>query len=264
MDRNRIHFLYTAGEEEMSLLREIAEALGCNHEAVEQDFGCYVVPDLCTVQPAPKTILLLESPHYDEVHAGHPLAGASGKEVTKVLKCNCSIQTMLSQIESANRVSSGNEAIGCILKRCPGTLRLGLMNSIRLPLQIKAYRGSQQYHRRLFGEFLCLLLQTVIRNRSTLLSDEALPRASRIYRVLLNDLKSRLENLPEEALVVPCGEAARDFLEKARSLEGYQGAARIYDQEIPHPARGHWKRNASNDCVQSLVNVIHDRSLAHA
>ena len=247
----------------MSLLREIAEALGCNHEAVEQDFGCHVVPDLCTVQPAPKTILLLESPHYDEVHAGHPLAGASGKEVTKALKRNRSIQTMLSQIESANRVSSGNEAIGCILQRRPGTLRLGLMNSSRLPLQIKAYRGSQ-YHRRLFGEFLCLLLQTAIRNRSKLLSDEALPRASRIYRVLLNDLKSRLENLPEEALVVPCGAVARAFLNKARSLEGYQGAARIYDQQIPHPSYGRWGPNASNDCVQSLVNDIHDRSLTHA
>ena len=260
------------------LLTEIAGALGSNHESIDRDFGCYVVDDLCGRSLAPKTILLLESPHVDEVPAGHPLAGKSGKAVTKALKRNTSIETTLGQIECANQDSSDNEAIGCILRRCPGTLRLGLMNACRLPLQIKAYcpgpravrpvascDADRRYHWKHHSEFLCFL-QTV-RDNPKLLSVEAEHHAFRVYRVLLNDLKSRLERLPENVRVVPCGKAATAFVAKVIGLEGYQGVAEIWDQNVPHPSFGHWRddeKNSHAQVVMSLVDMIHERSCADA
>ena len=262
----------------MTLLTDIAGALGSNRGAIERDFGCYVVNDLCSMQPAPKTILLLESPHFDEINARHPLAGQSGIAVTEALKRNTSIETMLGQIERADTTSSGNEAIGCILQHHPGTLRLGLMNASQLPLQIMAYCPRRQaerpvafretdrwYHWQRHSEFLCFL-QT-IRNLPKLLSVEAEHRAFSVYRVLLNDLKSRLETLPAGVRVVPCGKVARAFVKEARRLEGYQSAAQIGDQRVPHPSHVHWKDNDSNpnaEIVTSLVDMIHDRSCADA
>ena len=274
----------------MTLLTEISGALGSNHETIEQDFGCYVVGDICTVQPAaPKTILLLESPHFDEVNARYPLAGQSGIDVTEALKRNTSIRSMLERIERANTASSGNEAIGCILRRRPGTLRLGLMNASQLPLQIVAYCPRRQavrpvafretdrwYHWQRHSEFLCFL-QTV-RDNLKLLSVEAENHAFRVHRVLINDLKSRLERLSEDARVVPCGKIARAFVKEAISLAGYQGTAEIWGyrdrgqrwdprQKVPHPSHRHWRddeRNPNAQVVTSLVNMIHERSLPHA
>ena len=269
----------------MTLLTEIAVALGSNHESIERDFGCYVVGDLCRMSPAPRTILLLESPHVDEVPAGHPLAGQSGKDVTEALKRNRSIETTLGQIESTNQDSSDNEAIGCILQRCSGTLRLGLMNACRLPLQITAYCPRRQairpvafreadrwYHWQRHSGFLCFL-QTV-RDNPKLLSVEAEHHAFRVYRVLLSDLKSRLDGLPADARVVPCGKVARAFVAGAISLEGYQDVAKIWgyrggaqiwdpDRKVPHPSRGHWRDHETNSNAQvvtCLLNMIHVRS----
>ena len=245
------------------MLTKIADALGGSHESIKRDFRCHVVDDLVDCD-LPKTILLLESPHVREVRVRHPLAGGSGKEVTKALKRNKSIETTLGRIECANQDSSANEAIGCILRRCPGTLRLGLMNACRLPLQIKAYcprrqavrpvdfrKADRWFHWKHHSEFLCFL--QMVRDNPKLLSVEAEHHAFRVYRVLLNDLKSRLEKLPADARVVPCGDVARAFVEEAVGLEGYQGKAEIWgysssgawDQgkKVPHPAYGHWANN---------------------
>ena len=234
----------------MTLLTEITNAL-CDN--IEQDLNRYVVDDLC-MHRSLRTILLLESPHVDEVRAGHPLAGDSGKAVTRALKRNCSINQMLER-ERIEREDQDNEAIGCILQRHPETLGLGLMNASQLPLQIKAYRGQGDNIWQLHGEFLCFL-QTV-RDHLELLSAEAEHRAFRVYRILLNDLKSRLEGLPGDTLVVPCGKVARAFVDGATGLEGYQGAAQICNQDIPHPSYGHWE---GNGVVNSLVNMIYSRS----
>ena len=238
----------------------------CNHASIEQDLGCYVVDDLpcptrsapgCTTRPVPKTILLLESPHREEIGARHPLAGSAGKTVTKLLNCDPSIRRIL------DRISSGNEAIGRILQRHPRTLRLGLMNSSRLPLQTKAYcigaYCSSQQHKRLYGELLCLLQS--LRSRPKALSDDALPRASRVYRVLLNDLKWRLEMLPAGTLVIPCGNVARAFVDQARALE-YKGLAEICAQQVSHPAargKSSWSWE-SNETVRKLVDHVRQRA----
>ena len=220
--------------------------------------------------PAPKTILVLESPHVDEVRAGHPLAGNSGRAVTRALKRNTSIRSTLEQIE---RMNQDNEAIGCILKHRPGTLRLGLMNASRLPLQIMVYCSRRKmarpaafretdrwYHWQRHSEFLCFL-QTVKYNPE-LLSVEAGHHAFRVYRALLNDLKSRLERLPTGALVVPCGKVARAFVDGVTNLKKYQGEAQIWNRQVPHPSFGHWNQSSNVQNVLSLVNRIYQRSRA--
>ena len=204
------------------------------------------------------------------VPAGHPLAGQTGKAVTEALKHNTSIKPMLERIARASQGSSDNEAIGCILRRRPGTLRLGLMNASRLPLQIEAYcprnrakrppafrNADRWYHWQHHGEFLSFL-QTV-RDHPRLRSVEAEHRA---FRVLLNDLKLRLEGLTEDVRVVPCGEVARAFVARAISLEGYRGAAEIWNpqQKVPHPSRGQWRNEENTQVVDRLVNMIHERS----
>ena len=245
----------------MCLLREIAGVLGCNQELITSAFDGYVMDDFCTTQPAPRTILLLESPHVDEVSAGHPLAGLSGRFVTEALRRNVPIRTELDRLVRGNPNLNGSEAIGRILQCCPQTLRLGLMNSSRLPLQIKAHCDDNW---RLHGEFLCFL--ELVKYRPKLLSIEPTNRPSRIFRVLLNDLKSRLERLPEDALIVACGKVARAFIAGAINLEGYRGVAQIHgrkvghwnkNRKVPHPSYGHWNNNRK---VTSLVDIIRERA----
>ena len=251
----------------MTMLTEISNVLGIDLLATEPDFGSCIVDDLYEMQPAPKTILLVESPDVKELSAGHPLAGKSGEGVTAALKRNESIRPILEPIESANE---DDEAIGSILQRCAGTLRLGLMNASRFPLDIGAYADrdsptSTKWYRwqRLHSEFLCLTLQAV-KNRHELLSYEAEDHASRIYRVLLDDFKSRLEGLSADVLVVPCGKVAQTFVKDASGMEGYSGEAGICECDVPHPARGQWSRKKHAQVVTWLVNMIYERSRADA
>ena len=249
----------------MPLLTEIANALGCARDAVTGDFSGYVIKDHCP-QPAPKTILLLESPHTEEVRERHPLAGQAGKKVTNALRCNESIRGILDRLDGANQDSNGNEAIGRILRRDQQqTLRLGLMNASQLPLQIKAHCDCEGAHHdcnwQRYGELLCFL--QAVRECPKLLLDRnrlrARNRASGTYNVLLDDLKLRLQALPSDALVVPCGQVARDFVTAATHPErGYQRTARICQREIPHPsARGNWYGMRG---VEELVDTIRKRA----
>lgn len=233
----------------MSLLTDLAKCLDrTRSECIERVFYPYVVGDL-TAEDA-KTILLLESPDADEIAARHPLAGNAGKGVTAALKSNSSARPHLPE-GSAN--SDSNEAFGCILKRCSQTLDLGLMNCSLLPLQINAYFDDSWQRWQSHANFLCFL-QTVRNRLSKSAPEEAQGIACCVERVLRDDLRSRLEDLPNGALVVPCGDIARRF------VEGYEGSAHIYSCNVPHPARGQWQNGKNHEVIERLLNKISARA----
>lgn len=98
-----------------------------------KDAGIFA-PGTNTVRNELRVVLLLESPHTDEVepsgiHNRHPLAGRSGKDVTKVL---------MEWLPGSNL--QDNESIGNLVNREHCDVRwLGIMNVSQLPFQNPAY-----------------------------------------------------------------------------------------------------------------------------
>jgi hypothetical protein len=84
----------------------------------------YLVKDLVEDR---KILLMLESPHRDEIEHEAPLAGRSGKSVTKVLKDGLSID------ESNKEIAFGR------LVKANKVNKIGIMNISNLPLQMSAY-----------------------------------------------------------------------------------------------------------------------------
>ena len=234
----------------MSFLDDIANSLTlCETESVQfiTDFTDMIVDDSISEEPEPRTVLLVESPDENEICHGHPLAGSSGKSVTRKLLTD----------------QHNNTPIGCFLHRgcqcaqvdiqSAAISSLGLMNVSLLPLDSKVY--CQNIHRQ-YSELLCYL--KAIKNNPCvdLLSDHA---PSRVYEAIRNDLRRRLRCLSSNVLVVPCGKVARTFV--CQNMSSYQGGPEIYvDNDIPHPSRNFWNRQKHRRAVNSLLETIRDRA----
>ena len=95
----------------------------------------------------PKLIMLLESPHINEVLAGHPLAGRSGRNV---LNAWFQTQNVLNAwLQIPNSTWPDDCTLGEVLRYqlltvFPTFKRVGVMNVSRLPLQKKTYPYSVQ------------------------------------------------------------------------------------------------------------------------
>ena len=87
----------------------IATALGRKAADLEGDLGDRIVEDSLVGAEALKTrtVLLCESPHHTEISHGHPLAGDSGKTVTRAFASNLA------------DFNGQEEPICCLLHRCP-------------------------------------------------------------------------------------------------------------------------------------------------
>ena len=240
----------------MSFLGDIANALTlCETESKEfiEIFTNVIVKDSISEESEPRTVLLVESPDKDEICHGHPLAGKSGKAVTRKLLTN-----------------QHNTPIGCFLHRgCKCTqfdiqnaaissLGLGLMNVSLLPLNMKSEVYCQNIHQQ-YSEFLCYL-QAIKNNPCIdLLSDHA---PSGVYKAIRDDLRRRLRRLSSNVLVVPCGKVARAFLCRVTHMSSDQGGPKIYvsDNDIPHPSRSYWARQKHKETIDSLLETIRDRA----
>ena len=85
----------------------------------------FLVPDLTSGHGSPvDLVLLLESPHVDELHAKHPLAGRAGRDALAFLAGNVDADRSLGE-EVARRQQSGD-------------FRMAIVNVSQVPLQRQA------------------------------------------------------------------------------------------------------------------------------
>jgi hypothetical protein len=164
-----------------------------------------------------KLIFICESPHIDEVKLGFPLAGYSGREMSKYLLGDDSI------------------SLGSIARDFSSYQKLGLkpfsiMNASQAPLQISAYKQNNL----ILPENIFFLERIrKIRDLSNVETD-LLP----LVNLMFKSFKNRCQHLSEMAVFVPCGVFARSFCKHlARETSGNFK----YLDNIPHPSRAQWK-----------------------
>ena len=201
----------------MFLLHDIAGILeGKSLAEVRADLRNMVVREFTrprsTNSPL-RTVLLCESPHREEIYHGHALAGTSGRTVTAALR----------QIPDIPAIDT-QDAIGCLLRgpmQHPIVDSLGIMNVSLLPLQKVPYRQYVQQDDD-YKSLLCAFekvrerVQTGrhgLRFRKSVNSGLALTKMmQQLTDIVLRDLERRLCQLPDSALVIPCGHFAREPL----------------------------------------------------
>lgn len=187
-----------------------------------------------TVRNELKVVLLLESPHIDEVglsdeiHNRHPLAGTSGQAVTKVL------MEWLPGL-----ILQDNESIGSLVNRKHYDVRwLGIMNVSQLPFQSSAYNinDDARQNRPPWNEYKDSMSH--IREKRRRCEDHDNPlrcKINQLYHTIIGDLRRRLELMKfgrPGVLLVCCGEVAQKLYEKAD--------VRLCDTYVPHPSHNQW------------------------
>ena len=211
--------------------------------ADQPSLQCMLIDDLMRNDPPPRTVLLCESPHVDEVspYHRHPLAGSAGLKITRALKPH--IRDCLHEYP-----------IGCLLKKrvqhCV-LKSLGLMNVSRLPLQERPYGpciGPQYGY--LLRDFKKVKERSQRGKHGLNFNTDHL---NKIRDLILRDLRSRLTTLPEDVLLVPCGHFATNFLRKAECNRQWCGMLQGYNLGfVPHPVK--WTETSSK--IRCLVRAI--------
>ena len=184
-------------------------------------------------------ILLLESPHCDEVSICHlhPLAGRSGENVTRIFARYHVID------------NTQEDSAGCLVKagKIPW---LAIMNVCQLPLQRRAYR--RDIHR---SSQIGLLLETFEKIKSVLQKGKRnniylpvranMPQDRLVVDAIKHDFENRINRITRlcchKPLLVPCGWIVRNFL---KAMQGIN--AEKYNDIVPHPGRGGWAMGVKN------------------
>ena len=189
-----------------------------------------------------KVVLLLESPHTDEVPAGRPLVGGSGKSATKGLGENVPAMRGVAGAVG-DLVADGDRRVSW----------LGLMNASRLPLQASADTYPANGVDRpadipAWGEFeRCL--RYVRGERSVTERNEA---ALLLERAIVEDLQERLDGIPagNDLLLVCCGEIAQRMFERTRARDTIRIAY------APHPSKSQWQQEKYANGMRGVYDGI--------
>lgn len=200
----------------------------------------FLVPDL-PVEGGErvKAILVLESPHRQEVVDSRPLSGKSGKSVAEKIR---------EYMPNARGISG---AIGKLVAEGDSHVSwLGIVNACRLPLQAEAYSGAQSKKcRRCPAWSECIPWVRKIQKRRV---NERKEAAILLERAIAQDLQARMDRFVNgrRALLICCGETAQRIFESTN----VQNRARI--AYAPHPSNGLWSREEYRDGIRKIFRNV--------
>lgn len=248
----------------MSLLQSIGEIFDVNlshslERFLVEDAGIFV-PGTLAVRSELDVVLLVESPHTDEV-APHdasdryPLKGSAGRHV----------RDKLSEWAPLT-LGDPERSIGQLVHQgCDAVLKLGIMNVSQLPLQDGAYinqggecQGDEVRRNERWPDYIRCMehikCEPYVRhydgfrdrngNGTGLLQREI----NDLQDAISKDLKERLDYLTgcnKNVTLVPCGDVASAFYLKACVTC------------LPHPARSGWRNlDGQNACLRDVLERL--------
>ena len=199
----------------------------------------YFVPDIenCS-KKAVKYIILVESPHTDEVNSGkttedrYPLAGNSGKSVAKFL-------------------FNQDDSIGKLIKNKAESLpNMAIVNVCNVPLQLvyEKSNGDSKNTKKVINNVECY---------NALEEDLKHVRDNcRVIGALKDNLKTRIDAYNESATFIVCGEFAQTYFDGIK--EDSSNFKALY---VPHPSRNQWKFVYEHkDDVSNLKGLFENRA----
>lgn len=204
--------------------------------------GRFLVRDGGTGRDGLRVVLLLESPHSDEVcppaiDDRFPLAGGTGRCVRELL-----------------RRDLPNQAVGQLVHDDhPELLTLGIMNVSRLPFQGVAYDACNNQHWSSYIRCMeCIRKRPYVHNyRGFRDAPNLRAELNDLQNAIAEDLSARLTSLfnrQSDVELVRCGDVAESFYAKAYMADTY----------LPHPSTGGWSalNQEQERRLQRIINRL--------
>lgn len=194
----------------------------------------FEVKDL--LQATTKIVFVLESPHRKELENGCPVAGLSGKTMTKKL------------------VEGNDKPFGILLKEHIASEEkvshlsvFGIMNICPIPMQKIAFPQSVQKD---YQEYLEIVEKI---RKSSKKKKNSSADFDQVFVEIIRDFQKRMVSLDvENVLFIPCGNFARFmFGEAVKGMEDIR-----YLDDIPHPSYNSWGQKRYIEQIDRLLASI--------
>ena len=167
-----------------------------------------------------KIIFVLESPHTDEVQNGYPVAGKSGRDMSKVL-------------------FAMNEPFGELIFE--QTIKnIGIVNVSNYPLQKSAYEPP-------FAKVLEFFDK--IRQNPKLRKNSNI-KINLVIKKMLDNFSNRLE-LHKDKKIVLCGNFAQSAFDEIFKDEDFKMVLRV-----PHPSFNNWRKDKYKEKIEELKRFM--------
>lgn len=186
-------------------------------------YAPYVVPDL--VPPAgekAELLIVLESPHIDELKTGKPLSGSAGCSALKFLA----------------PAASSREPLGLYIAQRHGTgdFRVAIVNVSPVPLQVQAYLKSDPSPILAASDWATML--AIQGSQANSISELRVIEQQSTNRLLISGLQRRVN-------MFELSSAATVFTSGAFAHRTWKEIAPRHPNttlSIPHPSRSQWQR----------------------
>jgi len=178
----------------------------------------YFVDDL--IYEDTEVLFVLESPHNEEVKRGYPVAGKSGKDMSRVL---------FAKDEPLGKLISEREV-----------KNLGIINISNYPLQMSAYEDESLENDMVFFEKI---------RQNPKLRKRAVPINTAVSKIMDN-FKSRLASHKDKKIIL-CGAFAQSSFDSVFNELSFKEVLRV-----PHPSFNQWLRESNKDIVKKLVEFV--------
>lgn len=178
----------------------------------------YFVSDL--VYDDSEVVFVLESPHTEEVKNGYPVAGKSGKDMSKIL-------------------FGLDEAFGKLIYEQKVT-KIAIVNVCNYPLQKSAYKNYDSVELEKFEK---------IRQNPKLRKYDK-EGLNPVLKTMMDDFASRVLKHKDKKIVL-CGNFAQNCFENYLNADDFQNI--LY---VPHPSFNNWNKERYQTAIQELKRFI--------
>ena len=173
-------------------------------------------------------IFVLESPHVYEVKNGYPVAGKSGKDMSKVL---------------VNDENLKKESFGKLIYE-QKIKNLGIINISNIPLQELAYSTEDINFQKLttqliFKDFVLFRQNPSMRKKEC--------RVNKLIGIFQEDFVKRL-SLYKDKKIVLCGGFVHKIFNDTFSHDDFKATI-----EVPHPSFNNWSKVKYKEKIEELL-----------
>jgi len=189
----------------------------------------YFVSDL--VYEDTEIIFVLESPHIYEVKNGYPVAGKSGKDMSKVLMEDSELKKLsFGQLIYEKKIQ-----------------KFGIVNISNIPLQELAYSTQNANFEKLPTQLIFKDFK-LFRQNPSLRKKEC--RVNKLIKIYQEDFRKRLAPHRDKKIVL-CGAFVHKIFNDTFSHNDFKETI-----EIPHPSFNNWQKEKYKEKIAELLEFI--------